>query len=169
MKGRIVLGMMALLMSTAACNKVASESETENETTTTSVNTGFTDLETGKPVELMKDPETGYTLDAASAEPVEFYVNMNTMDTFYGRTGTVVNNAILVNETGYYELDEDKIRWDDDTMTVINTSPGIGTTVVDTGKESDETKVKVDEDELKIKHGDQKIKVEDGKTKVKRK
>lgn len=168
MKGSLVLGMIALWLSAAACNKVASESETESETSKTTVNADFTDLETGEPVKITTDEETGYALDATSGEPVEFYVNMNTMDTFYGRTGTVVNNAIFMNETGYYELDEDKIKWENDRMTVVGADNSTDTAVKETAADEDEPKVKVDGDELKIKQGDQKIKVEDGKTKIKR-
>ena len=103
-----------------ACNSVSSETSEVTDTTSVTVESDFKELETGQPVELMKDEETGYVLNATTGEPVEFYINMNTMDTFYGRTGTVVNNAIFQNETGYYVLDEDKIRWEDDSMKVID-------------------------------------------------
>src|ERR1044071_5099973 len=159
MKGSVVLGMVAAWLSFSACNKVSSETETDEESVV--VNTGFTDLETGQPVELMKDEETGYVLEAESGEPLDFYINMNTMDTFYGRTGTVVNKAIFQNETGYYELDEDKIRREDDQMKVVGTDDTAAPTAMDTGVGN--TEIKVDGDELKIKQDGQKIKVENSK------
>ncbi|WP_276132163.1 hypothetical protein [Polluticoccus soli] len=168
MKASLVLGMIALCLGSAACNKVASENEAESTTSKTAVDADFTNLETGEPVNISTDKETGYALDAKSGEPVEFYVNMNTMDTFYGRTGTVVNNAIFLNETGYYQLDEDKIKWEDDSMTVVGTDANTRAAVKESEANKDSAKVKVDEDELKIKQGNQKIKVEDGKSKVKR-
>lgn len=167
MKASLVLWMIVLCFGVTACNKVASESETETESSKTTLNAEFTNLENGEPVEIITDQETGYAMDATNGEPVEFYVNMNTMDTFYGRTGTVVNNAIFQNETGYYQLDEDKIKWEDDRMTVVG-SDRTDTVVKEADANKDSAKVKVEGDELKIKQGDQKIKVEDGKSKIKR-
>jgi hypothetical protein len=116
----VAIGFVAVIVSATACNNISSEKEEVSDTATVTVNSDFKELETGQPVELLKDEETGYVLNATTGEPVEFYINMNTMDTFYGRTGTVVNNAIMQNETGYYVLDEDKIRWEDDSMKVVD-------------------------------------------------
>jgi hypothetical protein len=78
----------------------------------------YFDLNTGKELEVMRDTETGYVLNAETGAPVDIYINMNTMDTFYGRTNTVVNSAVQQNEFGYYELDESRIRWEDDSLIV---------------------------------------------------
>lgn len=88
----------------------------------------YLDLNTGKPLEVMHDTETGYVLDAETGAPVDIYINMNTMDTFYGRTNTVVNNAVRENEYGYYELNESRIRWEDDSLVVKDTPDSVAIT-----------------------------------------
>ena len=78
---------------------------------------------------------------------------MNTMDTFFGKTNQVVNNA-LIHEGDDWEVDEAKIKIDEDEMKVKN---------------PDGSKMKVDEDETKVKNPDgSKTKTEDGETKIKR-
>jgi hypothetical protein len=119
------------------------------ETTTTTTTTNFVDLQSGATVTRN---DAGVYVNA-SGEPVEFYIDMNTMDTFYGATSQNVNNA-LIHTGDDWEVDEAKIKIDEDEMKVKN---------------PDGSKVKVDGDETKVKNADgSKTKTEDGETKIKR-
>ena len=69
-------------------------------------------------VDRQKTLDTVTTEDSIASPYLDIYINMNTMDTFYGRTNTVVNNAVRENEYGYYELNESRIRWEDDRLVV---------------------------------------------------
>ncbi len=51
-------------------------------------------------------------------EPVEFYVDMNTRDTIYGRGRYVVNNYIVRSNDGMYRLDASKIKMDKDDIKI---------------------------------------------------
>ncbi len=119
-----------------ACNKNAAKYE---------------NLETGEKVTIVKDPTTGYAIDSITNEPVDFYVNLDTKDTIYGKTGMVVNNALIKTSEGTYLLDDAKIKSDGEEFKA----------------KSDEVKIKVDGDDIKIKTDDKKIKIEDGEKKVK--
>src|SRR5688572_28994476 len=64
----------------------------------------YLDLRTGQPVELYYDPKARRTYTSMN-EPVEFYVDMSTGDTIYGRGRYVVNNYIIRSDDGMYKLD----------------------------------------------------------------
>jgi hypothetical protein len=115
----------------------------------------YKDPNTGKALNLEKDPETGLMVDKNTGKPVTLYVDTQKGDTIYGKTGKVVNGHVR--------------KRDDGTYTYID---------VDTRESSaddGENKVKRTEDEYKIKQGDYKKEVEkdgditikDGNTKVK--
>lgn len=130
MKTLVLSGLTILLLGTISCN-----------------NGRYVDLDTGKHVELKKDPETGMMVNADTNEPVGLYVDTETHDTIYNKTGVVVNGKVVKNDDGKYKYEAD------------------GDYKV---KEGDYKK-KVDEDgSVKIKDGDTKIKIdEDGEKKVK--
>lgn len=143
----------------AACNHAADPNTSSSDTAINPtdnvivLNGTYTDLNSGKPVELRKDKETGYVLNKSTGEPVDLYVNMKTKDTFYGRTGTVVNHALVYN-AGHYELDETKIKWEGKELKIKDAN--------------DDGKVKIEENEVKHKYADgSKVKYE--KHEVKRK
>ena len=110
----------------------------------------FENLETGKKVFIIKDPETGYAMDSIENKPVKFYVDLTTKDTIYGETGVVVNNSIIKTAEGTYVLDESK--FDSDVEAQIS---------------SGDVKIKVDGDEMKIKTDEKKIKIDGDEKKVK--
>ena len=114
----MVMLWIAVALGIAACNKVDRQKTLDTVTTEDSIASPYLDLNTGKTLEVMHDTETGYVLNAETGAPVDIYINMNTMDNFYGRTNTVVNNAVRENEYGYYELNESRIRWEDDRLVV---------------------------------------------------
>ena len=109
----------------------------------------YTNLNTGKTVYIIMDPQTGWAIDSIERVPVEFYTN-NAGDTLF-QTGLVVNNAIMKAD-GKWMLDETKIKRDGDKIKI---------------KFPDGDKIKIDGDEMKIKDEDGKIKVEDDTIKIK--
>lgn len=110
----------------------------------------YKNLQTGEKVYIIKS-ESGQAIDSVSGRPVEFYVNLETKDTIYGKSGEVVNNKIIKTADGVYKLDDSKFKTDVEKL-------------MDSGKD---VKVKVDGKDMKIKTDDKKIKIEDGKTTVK--
>lgn len=110
----------------------------------------YIDLNTGDSISVIADPETGYAINSETKKPVYLYVN-NNRDTIF-TTGVVVNDKIYLTEDGYYEVDETKVKVDDEEIKI---------------KYADYKK-KVDGDDYKIKDGDYKLKVEgDGDIKLK--
>ncbi len=75
----------------------------------------YTDLNTGKTVYIISDPQTGWAVDSISRVPVEFYID-NSGDTLF-QTGLVVNNAIM-RADGKWMLDETKIKRDGDKIKI---------------------------------------------------
>jgi hypothetical protein len=175
----------------AACNtQTASESSTSDSTalgaSETALETGmevsgapmeldpngsYTDLSTGEAIQLRRD-ENGHILNMETGRPVEFYVDMNTQDTFYGKTGVQVNNALRYNN-GVYEVDETRMNDDyKETLEGDEYKLKDGDTKIKANdgeykyKDGD-TKIKSNKNETKIKSGNTKIEIEDGKTKVK--
>jgi hypothetical protein len=122
---------------------------TEMDASTASGGTsGYVDLSTGASVR--RDEATGRYVDESN-NPVEFYVDINTQDTFYGSSGQVVNNALIHSDDGTWKLDDTKIKIDGDEMKMKN----------------GDDKVKMEGDEYKEKTGDTKMKSDGDETKVK--
>ena len=109
----------------------------------------YTNLNTGKTVYIIMDPQTGWAIDSIERVPVEFYTN-NAGDTLF-QTGLIVNNAIMKAD-GKWMLDETKIKRDGDKIKI---------------KFPDGDKIKIDGEDMKIKDEDGKIKVEDDTIKIK--
>src|ERR1700730_17393364 len=98
----------------------------------------YIDLNTGKHINLEKDQQSGYMVNAETKKPVDIYVDTETKDTIYGRNGKIINGKVAKTTEGVYVYSE----------TEHSRMENAG--------------------EIKIKNGDTKIKIEDGKTKVKR-
>lgn len=145
----------------AACNNTADSEETTTDSTTVSSGSaemstgaggtgtaaGYVDLQTGKTVR--RDETSGRYVDE-SGNPVDFYVDVNSRDTFYGSSGQNVNNA-LIHEGETWRVDDAKIKVDDDEIKI---------------KQGDD-KLKIEGDEYKEKSGNTKIKSDEEGTKVK--
>lgn len=125
----------------------------------------YIDLNTGKTITVEKDSATGYMINAETKEPVTLYVNTNTHDTIYGKTGKVVNKAVIKSNDGTYTYQADgDVKVSDNNGNSINVE-GDGDYKVKDG----DYKKKVEKDgDVKIKDGDTKIKIEDGEKKVKK-
>lgn len=117
--------------------------------------TVYTDLRSGRTFRVVRDPASG-NYNAQTGEPLDFYVNTETRDTFYGPGGLWVNGAMF-NNAGTYSVDYDRVRQRD----AGYASPRGTTPAGD--------KVKVTEGELKAKsaNGDRKTKVTDEERKFK--
>lgn len=107
----------------------------------------YLDLNTGERVELVKDESTGLMVNKETGEPVHIYVDTETNDTIYGRSGKVIN--------GHVVKVDGKYKYDNDDEYKIKTG---------------DYKKKVEDDgDIKIKDGDSKTKIdgETGERKVK--
>lgn len=156
-----ILSLAVISTAVIACNNkgaddggsdttMMSESSEMTTTSTAQVVPGtYKDLNTGKTVYIIADPQTGWAIDSISRVPVEFYVN-DSNDTLF-QTGLVVNQAIMKAD-GKWMLDETKIKRDGNDIKI---------------KYSDGSKVKMDGEDVKIKTDDGKIKVDDDTVKVK--
>lgn len=117
-------------------------------------NDRYVDLETGNHIDVVKDSTHDYMINAETKEPVGIYVDTETKDTIYGKTGKVINGHVTKSEDGKYtyvshEDEPDKVKTGEDGAYKI--------------KDGDYKK-KVEKDgDIKIKDGDTKIKI-DGKT-----
>ncbi len=111
----------------------------------------YIDLETGNHIAVIKDSTNGYMINADTKEPVIIYVDTETKDTIYGKTGEIINNHVMKTEDGKYKYvsNDAKVETNDDGSYKI--------------KDGDyKKKVEADGD-IKIKDGDTKIKI-DGET-----
>lgn len=136
-------------VTTTDSTSMESSSSMSMETEATVIPGSYTDLNSGKTVYIVSDPQTGWAIDSITRVPVEFYTN-NSGDTLF-QTGLVVNQAIMKSD-GKWMLDETKIKRDGDKIKI---------------KYEDGSKMKMDGDELKIKGEDGKVKVDGDTTKVK--
>jgi hypothetical protein len=110
----------------------------------------YLNLSTGKPVQVVKDEQTGVMIDKETKEPVYIYVDTKTQDTIYGKTGEVINGHVVLNGDKEYVFDEDeKLK-----------TGGNGSVEYKDG----DYKVKIEKDaDMKVKNGDRKVKT-DGET-----
>ena len=134
---------------TTDTTSMESTSTMSTETEARVVPGSYTNLNTGKIVYIVSDPQTGWAIDSITRVPIEFYTN-DSGDTLF-QTGLVVNQAVMQSD-GKWMLDETKIKRDGDQIKI---------------KYEDGSKVKMDGDELKIKGEEGKIKVDGDSTKVK--
>lgn len=141
-------------------------------------NAEYIDLNTGKTIEVEKDKETGYMVNAETGKPVYLYVNPASKDTFYGRTGKKVNNHVIITDNNTYRYDDDdkyvyedgdyKMKTDDGDIKVKDGDYKMKTDDGDVKIKDGDYKKKTDDGDVKIKRGNLKIKTDDGETKVKR-
>ncbi len=107
----------------------------------------YIDLETGKRIDVVKDDANGEMINAETKQPVVIYVDTQTKDTIYGRSGKVINNHVIKTDDGKYKY----VSNDNEQVKIKSDEDG-------------DYKRKVEKDgDVKIKDGDTKIKI-DGKT-----
>jgi hypothetical protein len=129
---------------------------TNSSTSTFDESASYVDLKSGKKVTVKRDASTGYVTNSETHEPMLYYYNPVSNDTF-DRSGQVVNNYLIKGSDGSFTLDEArwKVKVDDDGDMKA--------------KDGDQTKIKIDgkEPEVKIKTGDTKIKADENSYKKK--
>jgi hypothetical protein len=188
MKTRIYLFTAMAIAGAVACNDSTDTTTTTDSTsssmnaTTTGGETGtsmqgsttinirpdanYVDLKTGKQVRLRIDSINNYIVNADNSEPIYYYIDPSTNDTF-DRIGQNVSGALIRGTDGSYTVDESRLKvkvQDDGDMKV---------------KDGEGNKVKVDpnDDKVKMKSADgskesldgnkYKSKTDSGKTKNK--
>lgn len=113
----------------------------------------YIDLQTGKHITVVKDSTNDLMVNKETGEPVAIYVDTDTKDTIYGKTGEVINNHVIKTGDGKY-------------------SYAAGDNDPDSYKiKDDDYKKKVEKDgDIKIKDDDSKMKVDgnNGDKKVKK-
>lgn len=112
----------------------------------------YIDLNTGKSVELVKDPATGMMVNSDTKKPVEIYVDTKTNDTIYGTTGEVINGHVSKKDDGSYLF-----------VGPYDYKSPDGSLKVEVEKDGD-IKIKDNDNKIKIdgETGEQKIKNADG-------
>jgi hypothetical protein len=126
----------------------------------------YIDLSTGQPVDLYYSPKTNRTYSVVTNEPVDYYINVTTGDTVYGRGRYIVNNYLVRTADGMYSLDDKRIKMDKND---IKMKDGNMKLKMDKGKmkmKDADGKWKMDKDNSKMKTGDMKMKQADS-TKMK--
>lgn len=155
-----------------ACNSAGdktTDADSSNSENVSASTTSYVNLNTGEPVSVERDSEKGYYVYSDTKEPIEndlFFVDVNSRDTLYGKTGVVINNA-LVRANDAYQLNEALVERDGDEIKIKTANGKIKIDGDEVKYKEGDTKVKIDGDESKIKTSDTKIKTDGAETKVK--
>lgn len=127
----------------------------------------YVDLSTGQPVDLYYDPKSRRTYSSVTNQPVEFYVDMATGDTIYGRGRYVVNNYIVRSNDGMYRLDAAKVKIDKDDVKIKDGNKKFKMDKSEMKMKGAGEKMKMDTTSGKMKMNDMKKKVDNEKSKTK--
>jgi len=127
----------------------------------------YIDLKTGQPVELYYDPKARRTYAEMTNEPVEFYIDMSTGDTIYGRGRYVVNNYIIKSDDGMYKLDANKIKIDKNEIKIKDGSKKFKMDKSEMKMKGPDGKMKGDTTSGKMKTGGMKMKMNEKESKTK--
>jgi hypothetical protein len=182
------LGGMCFLIGMVGCNNGAGTTTTDSTTVSTAHTStedagasknirvqldptvSYVDLRTGKPVKLRVDTVTRYIVNEVSNEPVTYYINPATNDTFDKR-GRLVNKALVKSSDGDYTIDESRITVtsDDVNSNMVSTDTAANTTNTadGNGNATGNSKTKIKDNKFKQKTDTTLIKVKDDKIKIK--
>ena len=153
---------LVLMTGIVACNNstpVDSNAATATTTTTTTTitrhryagsfspkpDTKYIDLKTNKEVKISIDTTQGMLVNDETNEPIDLFVEPMTHDTIYALTGTIVNNALIHDESGAVRVDTVKIK-----TIAIPENPAPEPAGKFKEKQSD-TKIKYKDEDVKIK------------------
>lgn len=123
----------------------------------------YYDLRTKKSVTARIDTDRGMVVNTETNEPLDLFVDPIKHDTIYGQTGSVVNNYIIKDESGYRV---DTVRINTVEVQTVSATPDPTTTANDQGGTT-RYKEKDKKNKIKIKTDDEKIKEKNGKLKEK--
>lgn len=173
--------------STGTTSGVSNQSATDPTVTTTTTSTtvhlnpsaSYVDLRSGKKVKLRVDTVTKYIVNEVTNQPVMYYIDPSTNDTF-DRQGRVVNRALIKGSNGDYTVDESLLSaGSNNSGSNMNndgnkTNSGSNMSAVDSAKSSTSSssktgnfKEKMKDDKYKYKDDNTKVKVNGDKSKVK--
>lgn len=141
--------------STSMVTEGPADNTTDNPTVNINPDASYKDLKSGKEVKLRYDPAHRYVVYAETNEPVYYYIDMATLDTF-DRSGVNVSNALTHGNDGMYSVDESKmkIKVQSDGDIKMKDEAGNKMKIEDDKikyKSADGTKEKIDADQYKRK------------------
>ena len=116
-------------------------------------NTDYIDLKSGKKIRLRVDTITQFIVNEITKEPIVFYIDPSTNDTFDVR-GRLVSKALIRSTEGGYTINESMLMPEETVME--DTIAGMGN-----------SKEKIKDDKYKYKDENTKVKIKDDKTKIK--
>ena len=102
------------------------------------LNASYMDLQTGKTFSIDREATTNSYVNKETRQPVLYYVNVATNDTF-DRSGRWVNGALIKMDDGNYSIDEARLKTKTDEDGDVKM------------KDGDDTKIKIDGDEAEAK------------------
>ena len=126
-------------------------------------NVKYVDLRTHKQITIKLDTTIGRIVNMETNEPVDLFIEPNTMDTIYGQTGTVVNNDLIRDASGSYMVDTTRLTSDDATPSTTTTDQtSASATPTGNYKEKEKrNKSKLKTDDVKIKEKGDNIKIKE--------
>lgn len=139
--------------------------ETPASTASLDLNASYMDLSTGKTFSIDRDQASGSYVNKETRQPVLYYVNVATNDTF-DQSGRWVNGALTRLENGTYEVDESRLKTKVDEDGDIKVKDGDDTKMKIDGNE-EEAKLKTDGSKEKVDGDKYKKKTDTSKTKIK--
>lgn len=180
------LGGLFVLLFLGACNSGTSTTSTDSTTVSTDTSqatssnvsslnhatvhldpsASYVDLTTGKPVKLRVDTVTKYIVNEVTNQPIMYYVNPATNDTF-DRSGRLVNRALIRSSNGDYSVDESRITVSPAENSNMSGSDTTNTMTDQGATAGGNSKTKIKDDKIKQKTDTSTLKVKEGKVKVK--
>lgn len=133
-------------------------------TASVDLNASYMDLKTGKTFTIDRDSATNSYVNRETREPVLYYVNVATNDTF-DRSGRWVNGALLKTDNGTYSVDESRLKTKTDEDGDVKVKDGDDTKMKMDGNEV-EAKIKTDGSKEKMDGNKYKKKTDTSKTKI---
>lgn len=126
----------------------------------------YIDPNTGEGLALRKDEASGLMVDTATGKPVKIYVDTQTKDTVWGKTGKVINGKIRREKA---DGDDYVYVYDEPVRTEVSGRKDNETSGAYEVKRGDYKKEVGKDGDIKIKDGNMKIKIdgETGERKVK--
>jgi hypothetical protein len=142
----------------------ATTDEATSASATVDLNASYMDLKSGKTFSIDRDATTNRYVNKETREPVLYYVNVATNDTF-DQSGRWVNGALVRTSGGEYSVDDSRLRTKIDEDGDIKVKDGDDTKLKMDGNEA-EAKLKTDGSKEKMKDGKYKMKTDTSKTKI---
>lgn len=168
--GAVLLPALFACNSTSNDNASADSLSADSAAALSATQASYVNLSTGEPVTIVRDTEKGYYVYSDTKQPIEddfFFVDVNSRDTLYGKTGVVVNTAVIKTDAGAWSLNDAMIERDGEEIKVKTADGKFKVDGEEVKYKEGDTKIKVDGEEAKTKTGDSKTKVDGAEMKTK--